>query len=47
MTLAEAVTSLAGVPSFRPSVDQWAARAQTVTAGVPFGRPYSSPFSVR
>jgi predicted Rossmann-fold nucleotide-binding protein len=32
--LAEAVASLAGVPSFRPSVDQWAAKAQTVTAGV-------------
>ena len=32
--LARAVTSLAGVPSFRPSVDQWAAKAMTVTAGI-------------
>ena len=32
--LASAVASLAGVPSFRPSVDQWAAKAMTVTGGV-------------
>jgi predicted Rossmann-fold nucleotide-binding protein len=32
--LAGAVASLAGVPSFRPSVDQWAAKARTVGAGV-------------
>jgi predicted Rossmann-fold nucleotide-binding protein len=32
--LATAVASLAGVPSFRPSVDQWAAKARTVTDGV-------------
>jgi predicted Rossmann-fold nucleotide-binding protein len=31
--LAAAVGSLAGVPSFRPSVDQWAAKAMTVVAG--------------
>src|SRR5689334_12777353 len=34
-SLAAAVTSLAGVPSFRPSVDQWAAKALTVSHGVP------------
>jgi predicted Rossmann-fold nucleotide-binding protein len=32
--LASAVASLAGVPSFRPSVDQWAAKAMTVREGV-------------
>jgi len=32
--LAEAVASLAGVPSFRPSVDQWAAKARTLSDGV-------------
>jgi predicted Rossmann-fold nucleotide-binding protein len=32
--LASAVTSLAGVPSFRPSVDQWAAKARSVSDGV-------------
>ncbi|MBO0844147.1 MAG: Rossmann fold nucleotide-binding protein [Nocardioides sp.] len=32
--LATAVASLAGVPSFRPSVDQWAAKARTVAEGV-------------
>ena len=32
--LASAVASLAGVPSFRPSVDQWAAKALTVSDGV-------------
>ena len=32
--LASAVASLAGVPSFRPSVDQWAAKARTVTEGI-------------
>jgi predicted Rossmann-fold nucleotide-binding protein len=32
--LAAAVASLAGVPSFRPSVDQWAAKARTVIDGV-------------
>jgi predicted Rossmann-fold nucleotide-binding protein len=32
--LASAVAALAGVPSFRPSVDQWAAKAQTVMEGV-------------
>jgi predicted Rossmann-fold nucleotide-binding protein len=32
--LARAVGSLAGVPSFRPSVDQWAAKAVTVVDGV-------------
>jgi predicted Rossmann-fold nucleotide-binding protein len=32
--LATAVASLGGVPSFRPSVDQWADKAQSVTAGV-------------
>jgi len=32
--LAQAVGSLAGVPSFRPSVDQWAAKAMTVADGV-------------
>jgi predicted Rossmann-fold nucleotide-binding protein len=36
--LASATASLAGVPSFRPSVDQWAAKARTVTDGVA-GRP--------
>ncbi len=32
--LASAVASLAGVPSFRPSVDQWAAKARTIIQGV-------------
>jgi predicted Rossmann-fold nucleotide-binding protein len=32
--LATAVASLAGVPSFRPSVDQWADKAREVLAGV-------------
>jgi predicted Rossmann-fold nucleotide-binding protein len=32
--LASAVASLAGVPSFRPSVDHWAAKARTVVRGV-------------
>jgi predicted Rossmann-fold nucleotide-binding protein len=32
--LATAVGSLAGVPSFRPSVDQWAAKAMSVVDGV-------------
>ena len=32
--VATAVASLAGVPSFRPSVDQWAAKAMTVTHGI-------------
>jgi predicted Rossmann-fold nucleotide-binding protein len=32
--LAQSVGSLAGVPSFRPSVDQWAAKARTVTEGI-------------
>jgi predicted Rossmann-fold nucleotide-binding protein len=32
--LASAVASLAGVPSFRPSVDQWAAKALAVSQGV-------------
>ena len=32
--LASSVASLAGVPSFHPSVDQWAAKARTVTDGV-------------
>jgi predicted Rossmann-fold nucleotide-binding protein len=32
--LAEAVGSLAGVPSFRPSVDQWAAKAMSVVDGL-------------
>jgi predicted Rossmann-fold nucleotide-binding protein len=32
--LASAVVSLAGVPSFRPSVDQWAAKAMAVRAGI-------------
>jgi predicted Rossmann-fold nucleotide-binding protein len=32
--LASAVASLAGVPSFRPSVDQWAAKAMTVRKGI-------------
>jgi predicted Rossmann-fold nucleotide-binding protein len=32
--LAGAVASLAGVPSFRPSVDQWAAKAVTVGQGI-------------
>ena len=31
--LASAVASLAGVPSFKPSVDQWAAKALTVVDG--------------
>ncbi len=31
--LAAAVATLAGVPSFRPSVDQWAAKAMAVRAG--------------
>jgi predicted Rossmann-fold nucleotide-binding protein len=31
--LATAVATLAGVPSFRPSVDQWAAKARTLTDG--------------
>jgi predicted Rossmann-fold nucleotide-binding protein len=31
--LASAVASLGGVPSFRPSVDQWAAKARTVIDG--------------
>ena len=31
--LANAVGSLGGVPSFRPSVDQWAAKAMTVVHG--------------
>jgi len=31
--LASAVASLGGVPSFRPSVDQWAAKARTVIEG--------------
>ena len=33
-TLARAVGSLAGVPSFRPSIDQWAAKALTVVDGI-------------
>jgi len=37
-TLAGAVASLGGVPSFRPSVDQWAAKALTVLDGIT-GRP--------
>jgi len=32
--LATAVASLAAVPSYRPSIDQWAAKARTVSAGV-------------
>ena len=32
--LASAVASLAGVPSFRPSVDQWAAKALAASEGV-------------
>ena len=36
--LASALASLAGVPSFRPSVDQWAAKARTATDSVD-GRP--------
>ena len=36
--LAAAVASLAGVPSYHPSIDQWAAKARTVTEGVE-GRP--------
>jgi predicted Rossmann-fold nucleotide-binding protein len=32
--LASAVASLAGVPSFRPAVDQWAAKAVTVREGI-------------
>src|SRR5262249_28928361 len=32
--VATAVATLAGVPSFRPSIDQWAAKAMTVVAGV-------------
>jgi predicted Rossmann-fold nucleotide-binding protein len=32
--LAQSVGSLAGVPSFRPSVDQWAAKARIVTEGI-------------
>jgi predicted Rossmann-fold nucleotide-binding protein len=32
--LAGAVASLAGVPSYHPSIDQWAAKARTVTDGV-------------
>jgi predicted Rossmann-fold nucleotide-binding protein len=32
--LATAVASLAGVPSYRPSIDQWAAKARTVTSRV-------------
>jgi predicted Rossmann-fold nucleotide-binding protein len=32
--VAGAVASLAGVPSFRPSVDQWATKAMTVVDGV-------------
>jgi predicted Rossmann-fold nucleotide-binding protein len=32
--LAAAVASLAGVPSYRPSIDQWAAKARTVTGGL-------------
>jgi predicted Rossmann-fold nucleotide-binding protein len=32
--LASSVAALAGVPSFRPSVDQWAAKARTVMEGV-------------
>jgi predicted Rossmann-fold nucleotide-binding protein len=33
--LASAVASLAAVPSFRPSVDQWADKARDVADGVP------------
>jgi predicted Rossmann-fold nucleotide-binding protein len=33
--LASAVASLAGVPSYRPSIDQWAAKALRVAEGVP------------
>jgi predicted Rossmann-fold nucleotide-binding protein len=33
-SLASAVASLAGVPSFRPSVDQWATKAMTVRDGL-------------
>jgi predicted Rossmann-fold nucleotide-binding protein len=36
--LAQAVASLAGVPSYHPSIDQWAAKARAVTDGVD-GRP--------
>jgi predicted Rossmann-fold nucleotide-binding protein len=32
--LAEAVARLSGVPSYRPSIDQWAAKAMTVVDGV-------------
>jgi predicted Rossmann-fold nucleotide-binding protein len=32
--LASAVASLAAVPSYRPSIDQWTAKARTVTEGV-------------
>jgi predicted Rossmann-fold nucleotide-binding protein len=32
--LAAAVASLAGVPSYRPSIDQWAAKAMTVRSGI-------------
>ena len=32
--VATAVASLSGVPSFRPSVDQWAAKAMTVLDGL-------------
>jgi len=32
--VATSVASLAGVPSFRPSVDQWAAKAAAVTDGI-------------
>jgi predicted Rossmann-fold nucleotide-binding protein len=32
--LATVVASLAGVPSYRPSIDQWAAKARTVTSQV-------------
>jgi predicted Rossmann-fold nucleotide-binding protein len=36
--LATAVAALAGVPSYHPSIDQWAAKARTVTDGLD-GRP--------
>jgi len=36
--LASAVTTLAGVPSYHPSIDQWVAKARIVTEGLD-GRP--------
>jgi predicted Rossmann-fold nucleotide-binding protein len=41
--LAGAVSSLAGVPSFRPSIDAWVAKAATITSGVSGGDTLGIP----